>query len=312
MRVLVAGASGVIGRAVVSVLAGGGHDVVALSRRPAADTGPGVTAIRADVFDRNSLTATVRDAGPDAVVNLLTAIPGRLNARKMAQEFALTNRLRTEGTRNLIDAAQEAGAYRIIAEGLAYAYDPGRRTPATEDDPFWRTPPKQFVPVLAAIVELERLTTAAGGLVLRLGHLYGPGSVYDAHGSTTDQVRAGKMPLVGGGTAVFSFIHAHDVATAVAAALDSDVTGALNVVDDDPAPVSAWLPVLAGLVDGPAPKPAPRLLARLAVGGWGVAYMTELRGASNARAKAALDWRPRYPSWREGFATELAPAAASG
>ncbi|MEV5572140.1 NAD(P)-dependent oxidoreductase [Spirillospora sp. NPDC052269] len=308
MRVLVAGATGVIGGRLVPVLGAVGHDVVGLARsaeaaRPLRDAGAGF--VTADALDRDGLIRAVREARPDAVVNMLTAIPAEPNPRRLAADFALTNRLRTEGARNLVDAAEAAGAGRIIAQGLAYAYQPGAGA-ADEDAPLWteRTP-KQFVPVLDALRELERVTADAGGLVLRLGHLYGPGTIFAPGGSFVRQVREGKVPAVGGGTAVFSFTHVDDVAGAVVAALDKDVDGVLNIVDDEPAPVAEWLPELARILDAPAPKKAPAALARLAVGGWGVAYMSRLRGADNARVRLRLDWRPRHPSWRDGLAAEL-------
>ncbi|MFD0734758.1 NAD-dependent epimerase/dehydratase family protein [Planotetraspora mira] len=306
MRVLVAGATGVIGHRMVPLLTAVGHDVVGLVRpggdaRALMEAGAGV--VTGDALDRESLHRAVREAAPDAVVNMLTAIPATIDPKRLSRDFALTNRLRTEGTGNLIDAASGA---RIISQGLAYGYQPGEG-PADEDAPLWRTgTPKEFVPVLDALVELERLTTRAGGLVLRLGHLYGPDSIYAADGSFTRQVRAGKVPLVGGGNAVFSFTHADDVAAAVAAALDKqDVTGVLNLVDDEPAALHEWLPRLAEILGAPAPRKAPAALARLAVGGWGVAFMNWLRGADNARARLRLDWRPRYASVLQGFAAEL-------
>ena len=312
MRVLVAGASGVIGRQLVPFLAAAGHEVVGLSRSPAGVAG--FSWLAADALDRPGLAHAVRAAAPDAVVNLLTAIPAEVDPRHLARDFALTNRLRTEGTRNLYDAAHAAGAERIVAEGVAYAYDPSGDAVKNEDDPLWQRPPGQFVPVLDALREMEGLTVGAGGLVLRLGHLYGPGSAYGPEGSFTRQVRAGKVPVVGKGTAVFSFTHAHDAATAVAAALDKGGPGVLNVVDDTPVPVHEWLPALAELLGAPAPKRVPAPLARMAIGGWGVAFMTELRGADNARARLRLNWRPRYASWRDGFAAGLgmqtAPAAS--
>ena len=315
MRVLVAGATGVIGRQLVPLLIAVGHTVIALAhseRRAATIRGAGVEFVVADALDRPALSRAVRRAAPDAIVHMLTAIPAELNPRRLARDFAPTNRLRTEGTRNLLEAARELGAARVITEGIAYAYDPAGAGLADEDAPFWQRPPAQFVPVLAALRELEERTAAAGGLVLRFGHLYGPGSIYAADGSFVRQVRAGKVPLVGGGTATFSFTHAQDAATAIVAALDKQHAGALNVVDDDPAPMGVWLPVLAGLLGAPRPKAVPALLARLAVGGWGVAYMTRLRGADNARARAALDWRPRHASWRTGFAGELGQARPGG
>jgi nucleoside-diphosphate-sugar epimerase len=306
MRVLVAGATGVIGDRMVPLLTAVGHEVIGLAR-PGSDTAPleaaGAQVVVADALDRDGLRRAVGQAAPDAVVNMLTAIPAEIDPKRLARDFAPTNRLRTEGTRNLIDAA---GAARVISQGLAYGYQPGEGL-ADEDAPLWRTgTPKQFVPVLDALTELERLTTQAGGLVLRLGHLYGPGSIYATDGSFTRQVRAGKVPLVGGGNAVFSFTHTDDVAAAVAAALDREgVTGVLNVVDDQPVPLRDWLPRLAGTLGAPAPKTAPAPLARLAVGSWGVAFMNRLRGADNARARLRLDWRPRYASVAEGFAAEL-------
>jgi nucleoside-diphosphate-sugar epimerase len=309
MRVLVAGASGVIGRQLVPFLAAAGHQVTGLSRlQPGI---PGFSWVTADALDRPALTQAVRVAAPDAVVNLLTAIPAEVDPRHLARDFQLTNRLRTEGTRNLYDAARAAGAERIVAEGLAYAYDPSGDAVKNEDDPLWQQPPGQFAPVLSALRELEGLTTGAGGLVLRFGHLYGRGSAYGPEGSFTRQVRAGKVPVVGNGTAVFSFTHAHDAATAVAAALDKGGPGVLNVVDDTPVPLHEWLPALADLLGAPPPKRAPALLARMAVGGWGVSFMTELRGADNARARLRLNWRPRYASWHDGFAADLGLRAAS-
>lgn len=315
MRVLVAGATGVIGDQLVPLLTAAGHEVVGLARsRDRADglRRAGAELVVADALDRAAVTRAVREAAPEAVVNMLTAIPPALDPRRLARDFALTNRLRTEGTRNLLDAAREVGARRVISQGLAYIYDPDGTGNADEDALVWRDPPKQFAPVLAALMELERRTVDAGGLVLRFGHLYGPGSMLAHDGSLVQQVRAGKMPLGGGGGATFSFVHAHDAASAVLAALDKEVTGALNVVDDDPAPMSVWLPELARILGAPVPKPAPAFLVRLAVGGWGVAYMTRLRGADNARARLSLDWRPRYASWREGFATELGGNVTTG
>jgi nucleoside-diphosphate-sugar epimerase len=313
MRVLVAGATGAIGRALVPLLAAAGHDVTGLSRsrgRAAELELTGARLVQADALDRDAVRRVVRETAPDAVVNLLTAIPAEINPRRMARDFAVTNRLRTEGTRNLLAAADAAGVKRIIAEGLAYIYEPGGEGPADEDQPIWAPPPRSFAPVLAAVRDLETQTMEQGGLVVRLGHIYGPGTIYAPDGSFVRQVLAGKMPLVGAGSAVFSFIHTYDAGTAIVAALDRTVTGALNVVDDDPAPMSRWLPEFARILGARPPRSVPAAFARLAVGGWGVAWMTQLRGADNARARTALDWRSRYASWRDGFAAELRPGAA--
>ncbi|TDC95676.1 NAD(P)-dependent oxidoreductase [Actinomadura sp. 7K507] len=311
MRVLVAGATGVIGGQLLPALVAAGHDVTGLARNAPGDDADlaGVRIVVGDALNRASMERAVDEAAPDAVVNMLTAIPPEIDPKRLAEQFALTNRLRTEGTRNLLAAA--SGVKRVIAQGLAYAYDPRGDGPASEAAPLWHRPPKPFVPVLAALRELERSTRDAGGLVLRLGHLYGPGTIYAPNGSFVRQVRAGKLPLVGGGTATFSFSHTYDVAAAVVAALDGDETGVLNVVDDEPARMSEWLPFLATMIDAPRPKSVPAVLARFAVGPWGVAFMSELRGADNTRAKDTLDWELRYASWRTGFAAELGGTAAA-
>jgi nucleoside-diphosphate-sugar epimerase len=304
MKVLVAGASGVIGRPLVPQLAAAGHDVVGLARSASA-----TATLAVDALDRDAVIAAVCAVKPDAVINMLTAIPSRLNPRRMTAEVALTNRLRTEGMRYLLDAARESGARRIIAQGLAYAYEPGD-TPADEETPLWRRPPASFASTVAALRELEAMTTRVGGTVLRLGHLYGPGTMFAADGSFTDDVRAGKVPLAGAGASVFSFVHVADVATAVAAALDDDAPGVLNVVDDDPAPIRDWLPQMAEMLGAPRPRRLPLALVRLAAGGWGAAYLGGLRGADNTRAQQVLGWRPQHPSWRAGLAHELTPVAA--
>ncbi|MET8850100.1 NAD(P)-dependent oxidoreductase [Amycolatopsis sp. NPDC004625] len=314
MKVLVAGATGVLGRRVVPQLAAAGHEVLALARPGRAPlVAAGAEVLVADALDRDGVRAAVRRAAPDTVVNLLTAIPAEPDPKHLARDLAVTNRLRTEGTRNLLAAAGDA---RVISQGLAYGYQPDDG-PAGEDAPLWRAgPPPQFAPVLAALMELERLTTRADGLVLRLGHLYGPGTTFAGDGRFTRQVRAGRVPLAGGGHAVFSFTHTGDAAAAVLAAVDRDVTGVLNIVDDEPAPLHEWLPGLARLLDAPAPHRVPAAVARLAVGSWGVAFLNRLRGADNALARLRLSWRPRFPSAAEGFAAEFGgrdhPAAGPG
>lgn len=307
MRVLVAGATGVIGKQLVPLLTAVGHEVVGLARsreRAAGLEQAGATVVTADLLDRPTLLPAVRKAKPEAVVHIATAIPLAIDPKHLARDFELTNRLRTVGLRNLLDGAREAGAARIVTQGLAYAYHPGEG-PANEDAPFWQHPPEQFAPVLEALLDLERQTTDAGGLVLRFGHLYGPASTYAPDGPSVASIRAGQFPIVGDGGSVFSWTHAHDAATAIVSALDKPVSGALNIVDDAPAPVSDWLPYLARLVGGPEPRTVSAADAAEYVGEFGVAYMTKLRGADNARARLELDWRPRYASWRDGFAAEL-------
>jgi nucleoside-diphosphate-sugar epimerase len=194
----------------------------------------------------------------------------------------------------------------MIAQGVAYAYDPAGSPIKDEDAPLWRDPPAQFVPELAALVEQERRVTWAGGLVLRLGHLYGPGSSFAPYGGFARRLRAGKVPLVGVGASMFSFTHAHDAATAILAAVEHPAaSGVCNIVDDQPTLVREWLPEMAAMFGAPAPRHVPAWLARLFVGGWGVAFMTGLAGASNMLARHQLDWKPTYSSWRDGLAADL-------
>jgi nucleoside-diphosphate-sugar epimerase len=294
MKVLVAGASGAIGKPLLPLLASAGHEVIGLARTPRAGPTP---ILAVDALDRNAIAARLRDVAPDAVVNMLTAIPATLKPRRMTAEFALTNRLRTEGTHNMLDAARDVGVRRIVAQGLAYAYEPGDGL-ADEDVPLMRRPPHQFASSVAALRELETATTEAGGTVLRLGHLYGPGTMFAADGSVIADIRAGRLPLVGDGASVFSFVHVDDVATAVLAALDRDGPGVLNIVDDEPSAIRDWLPSTAAMLNAPPPRRLPTFLARLAAGGWGVTYLSALRGADNTRARLTLGWEPHHRSCR--------------
>jgi nucleoside-diphosphate-sugar epimerase len=300
MRVLLAGATGVIGRQTVPVLTAAGHQVTGLAVRPAHL--PDAELLVADALDPTAVARAMRAARPDVIVHMLTAIPDPIDPRHLARDMALTNRLRTQGTANLLAAA---GGARVIAQGVAYVYDPAGAPVKDEDAPWWRHPPTQFAPVLAALADMERQVTGAGGLVLRLGQLYGPGTTYAPEGGFTRQLRAGKLPVVGDGGSMISFTHAHDAATATLAAIDHPVVGALNIVDDQPTLVREWLPELAAMLDAPAPRHLPAWLARLVVGGWGVAFMTGLAGACNTRARERLDWTPTYGSWRDGMAVQL-------
>ncbi|MDQ8707240.1 NAD(P)-dependent oxidoreductase [Streptomyces sp. LHD-70] len=312
MRILIAGATGAIGRQLTQQLLTAGHEVVGLARskgRAADLESQGVRMVYGDALDRAWVMEAVRETAPDALVHLLTAIPASPNPKRVDQEFALTNRLRTEGTRNLVDAAAEAGVKRVVTQSIAFVNEPGQG-PADEDAPFLSNPPKPYRPVLQAVVDLEQITKEAGGLVLRFGHLYGPGTGFAEDGSFVSQVRAGKVPVISGGNSVFSFTHVADAASAIVTSLTAETNApVLNVVDDDPAPVHVWLPELARILGAAKPKAAPAALARLAIGGWGVLYMTGLRGASNSRARSALAWQPSHTSWREGFAAELSGTA---
>src|SRR5579875_1575361 len=308
VRILIAGATGVIGRALTPMLTGRGDEVIALVRPEGTHGSPaslGARPVAGDLLDRESVLHAVRENRPDALVHIATAIPQDLNPRRIGTEFAGTNRLRMQGTRNLVDAAAACGGARVVSQSVAFAYEPGAG-PANEDEPLLRRPPSGFARVLGAVGELERLTLNAGGVVLRFGHLYGPGSSFAADGIFARLVAAGKLPVVRGGTAVFSFVHADDAASAVIAALDRpDVTGVFNVVDDEPALAANWESEMATLLHAGQPRSMPAFLARPVLGEWGLAYFTALRGASNSRARDVLGWSPRFASWREGFASEL-------
>ena len=288
MRVLVAGATGVIGRQVVPLLQAVGHDVVELVR-PGSESGrrgPGVAV--ADGLDAAALRAAVGRAAPDAVVDVMTAVPRAVDPRHLARDMAMTNRLRTEGLANLLAAAP---GLPLVVESLAYAYRPTGGPLADEDQPLWTDGPRQFRPVAAALVEHERLAREVGATVLRFGHLYGPGSSYAADGSFVEQVRAGKVPIVGDGGSVFSFTHAHDAATAVVASLDKPFAGVLNIVDDDPVAARDWIPEVARIAGAPAPRRVPAALARLAVGGWGVAFSA--RRSTCPTTRSPTPWASR-------------------
>lgn len=312
MKVMVVGATGVVGRPLVPLLAAAGHEVVAISRRarPTWEDGPpGTVTAVLDVLDRDAVLRAVAEHRPDAIVHIATAIPDPIDPRRIGVQFEQTNRLRTIGTANLVTAAAAHGVQRLVCEGLAYAYQPGDAV-RSEDEPLWLDPPKPFTPVVDALRELEELTRAAGGTVLRLGHLYGPGTIYAPDGSMTASVRARKVPVVGRGASRFSFVHIDDAASAILAAIDRPTTGTFNVVDDAPITAGEWLPWLAQLIGAAPPRRVPAAIARLAIGPYGVTFMNGLAGASNARAREDLRWQPRFASVREGLATELAAATA--
>ncbi|HLB21843.1 MAG TPA: NAD(P)-dependent oxidoreductase [Solirubrobacteraceae bacterium] len=308
MRVFLAGATGAIGRPLLALLVAEGHEVTGMTRSPERATAvraAGAEPAVADALDADAVTAAVRRARPEAVVHQLTAIPQRLDARKIMRDFALTDRLRTEGTRHLVAAAQAVGA-RIVAQSIAFVYAPGPPgTVHVEDDPLIADPPAQFKRSAAAVAELERVVLGAGGLALRYGYFYGPGTSISAHGSLGAEVARRRLPIVGGGHGVWSFIHVEDAARATATALTHGPSGAYNVVDDHPAPVHEWVPALAAALGAKPPRRVPAWLARPLAGEYGVYTMTRTQGASNARAKAELGWTPTYANWREGFQTAL-------
>jgi nucleoside-diphosphate-sugar epimerase len=311
MRVFLAGATGVIGRRLVPMLLAEGHEVVGMTRSPERSEqlrAVGVKPVVADAFNADALAQAVADARPDAVIHQLTSIPPRVDPRKMERDFATNDRLRTEGTANLVAAARAAGVERLIAQSVAFFYAPG--PPGTvhgENDPLLSEeqapgPVKRSTKSLAS---LERTVLNVGGTVLRYGYFYGPGSAIARDGSTGEAVAKRQLPIVGSGAGVWSFIHVDDAAAATVAALDANKSGVFNVVDDEPARVADWIPALAEALAARKPRKVPALLARPFAGRYGIAIMTEAQGASNARAKRELGWNPRHASWREGFRTAL-------
>ncbi len=312
MRVFVAGGTGALGQHLLPQLVAAGHQVSALTRSPgkaAAVESTGAEAVVADALDREALIAAVREVHPEVVIHQLTALTNLKSLRRFDKEFALTNRLRTEGTDNLLAAAEAGGARRFIAQ--SFAGWPAERTGSrvkTEDDPFDPRPPAAQRRSFEAIQYLERQVTGAGldGVVLRYGGFYGPGSNMNRSGDVADLVRKRRFPIVGDGRGVWSFCHLEDAASATVAAVERGAPGIYNVCDDEPVEIATWLPEYARAIGAPQPRRVPVWLGRLLGGEVAVSMMTKVRGASNAKAKAALDWKPRYATYREGFSTGLA------
>ncbi len=312
MRVFVAGASGAIGRPAVRQLVAAGHEVTGMTRREERleeIRAAGATPVRCDVFSPDEVDKALRQAAPEVVVHLLTALPPRIDYRAKEDPLAPTNRVRTEGTRNLIAAARAAGARRILAESVAFFYVPEGDWVKDEEAPLNLAAPGYFGAAAAALADLERQVVEAQGLegvVLRFGWLYGPGTFFDREGSQTEDALKRRLPIVGQGDGTFSFVHVEDAASAVVAAVERGAPGAYNVTDDEPAPMREWVPVFCSAVDAKKPFRVPAWLARLLAGRAAVASATQLRGASNAKAKRELGWQPLYPSWRQGFADPVA------
>jgi nucleoside-diphosphate-sugar epimerase len=309
MKVFVAGATGAMGKQLVPRLLAAGHEVVGMTRskaREAALAELGATPVVADGLDPHQVAGALAETQPDAIVHQLTAI-GALDMRHFDRDFALTNRLRTEATDHLLSAGRAVGIRRFVAQsytGWPYARAGG--PVKSEDDPLDPNPAHEMRESLAAIRHLEAAVTGATwteGIALRYGAFYGPGTSMSPGGEQFEMVRKRKFPLIGDGAGVWSFIHIADAADATVAAIEHGKRGIYNVVDDDPAPVADWLPALAQKLGAPKPWRVPRFVGRLLAGQAGSMMMTEVRGASNAKAKRELGWQPRHPSWRGGFAT---------
>jgi nucleoside-diphosphate-sugar epimerase len=315
VKIFVAGATGAIGSRLVPILVQAGYQVIGTTRVPTkagAIREAGAEAAVVDALDPDSIMRTIQIAKPDVVVHQLTAIPARLDMRSFDRDFAMTNRLRTEGTDNLLRAARAAGVRRFIAQSFAgWPYARVGGPVKTEDDPLDPNPPAELRRSLEAIRHLESVVLGSEleGLVLRYGGFYGPGTSIGEGGSVLVDVRKRRFPVVGNGAGVWSFVHIDDAAQATLVAIERGQPGLYNIVDDDPAPVSDWLPALAAATAAKSPWRMPTFVGRLAVGEHGVVLMTQIRGASNARAKRELGWKPRWASWREGFRHGLSDMA---
>jgi nucleoside-diphosphate-sugar epimerase len=313
MKVFVAGATGALGQHLVPQLVAHGHEVVGMTSKPEKQDvvrALGARPVVADALDPDAIAEAVANADPDVIVHELTALSGPLDMRDFDGSFALTNRLRTEATDHLLAAGRAVGVKRFVAQ--SYAGWPFARTGGmvkTEDDPLDPTPAERMRSTHEAIRYLEETVTGATwteGVVLRYGGFYGPGTNFSVpDGDMVELIRKRKFPIVGKGTGVWSFVHIEDAASATLEAIEHGRRGVYNVVDDDPAPVSEWLPGAAKAVGARKPMRLPRWLGRIAAGETAVVMMNEVRGASNAKAKRELGWRPRYPSWRQGFADGL-------
>lgn len=316
MRVFLAGATGVIGRVLTPLLLADGHQVIGMTRsedRAAQVRNRGAEAVVCDALDGDGLREAVVRSRPDAIVHQLTSIPSRMDARTAATALAPTNRLRHEGTRNLIAAARAAGTKRLVAQSIAFVYAPVGDWIKDEEAPLDLASP--FGGVVEAIESLEEQVIEEEGIVLRYGFFYGPGTQFAADGLYGELVQRRRLPIIGSGEGRWSFIHVEDAAAATVAALDRAGPGALdragpgvyNVVDDEPARASEWLPEYARALGARSPMHVPAWIGRLFGGQVAVAGMTTQRGASNARAKRELGWSPGRPSWRGELGRAAAP-----
>jgi 2-alkyl-3-oxoalkanoate reductase len=310
MKVLVIGATGAVGLPLVSQLVDRGHEVVGTSRtQERAETLRTLGAEPAvlDVLDREAVRRMVLETRPDAIVHQATALAGGLDFKRFAETFAQTNRIRTEGTDNLLSAAKEAGVERFVAQsyaGITYARVGG--PVKTEDDPLDESLPEAVQGTVEAIKHLESAVLDAGGVALRYASFYGA-----AIDPMRDAVRGRKVPIVRDGGGVWSLIHVVDAAAATVLALERGESGVYNIADDEPAPAREVIPAMAVALGAPPPRKAPAWLAKLFAGELGVIMMTQIRGASNAKAKRELGWTLRYPSWREGFPATYGVARAA-
>jgi nucleoside-diphosphate-sugar epimerase len=310
MKVFVAGATGAIGGQLIPILVADGHEVVGLTRTPSKQDRIrelGAKPAVADALDPEAVAQVVAEAEPEAVIHELTSIDTGSFSRSIDKMFAGTNRLRTEGTDHLLAAARAVGTRRFIAQSFAgWPYERTGGPIKTEEDPLQNSPPKTVSETLSAIRYLEETVTGADGIegvALRYGGFYGPGTSIslDPVGDQVEMLRKRRLPVIGNGAGIWSLVHIEDAAAATAAALERGGPGNYNVVDDEPVQVSVLLPELAQAVGAKPPRHLPKWLGRLMAGEGNAIMMTEVRGASNEKAKRELGWELRFPSWRQGF-----------
>ena len=319
MKVFLAGATGVLGRALVPRLVARGHEVVGMTRSASKQDlvrSLGARAVVADALDPDAVGQAVASAEPEVIVHQLTALSGAMSVREARRPdrslaFTMTNRLRTEATDHLLAAGRAVGARRFVAQSFgAFRFARTGGPVQTEADPIDPDPPAALRMALPGILHVEQAVTTiewGEGLALRYGGFYGPGTSISLAPDAVmaAPIRKRRFPIVGDGGGVWSHVHIEDAAAATAVAVERGRPGIYNIVDDDPAPVREWLPALASALDAKPPRRIPRWLARLAAGETATLMMTDVRGASNAKAKRELGWTPRYPSWRQGFAHGL-------
>jgi nucleoside-diphosphate-sugar epimerase len=319
MKVFVAGATGVLGRALVPQLVARGHEVVGMTRsesKQAMVRSLGARPVVADALDPDAVAQAVASAEPEVIVHELTALSGPMSMKdaRHPERFEgaiMTNRLRTEATDHLLAAGRAVGARRFVAQSFgAFRWARTGGPAQTEDDPIDPNPPAALRAPLVGILHVDRAVTTiewGEGLVLRYGGFYGPGTSISLAPDAVmaAPIRKRRFPIVGDGGGVFSYVHIDDAAAATAIAVERGEPGIYNIVDDDPAPAREWLPALASALGAKPPRRVPRWLARLAAGEAATLMMTEVKGASNEKAKRELGWQLRYPSWRQGFAQGL-------
>jgi nucleoside-diphosphate-sugar epimerase len=307
VNVFVAGATGAIGRRLVPMLVQAGHEVAGMTRSAhKADLvrAMGATPVVCNALEGRALRRAVLAARPDVVVSQLTEMPPRLDPLKHDEQFGTTRRLWAEGTANLVGAAIVAGARRVVAQSVAFAYAPDHGRLHVEEDPLYLDAFEPWVRTVEAVADLERIVTGTPGIegiVLRYGFLYGPGTLYADDGHAARLVRERRYPIIEDGGGVASFIHVDDAARATLLALEHGQPGAYNVVDDEPAPTREWLPAYAAALGADPPVRVTIDAALAAAGPYAVYLATELDGADNAKSKRELGWHPKYPSWRVGF-----------